>query len=259
MRLSHSGGRILDAEVRSGERIRNIKADAFISTLPLPELIARLEPAPPSRVFAAAAQLRFRDFLTVCLIIDTPSLFPDNWIYVHEPKVKVARIQNFKNWSPQMVPDQGKTSLGMEYFCSLNDPTWNLADEELVKLATDELVSIGLVGDRATVVDGCVFRVAGAYPIYDEGYAEAVHVIREYLETFENLRTAGRNGLHRYNNQDHSMLAGRLAARELLLSERADLWSLNTDEDYHEEKSALQVKRERLLDTASTGGTDLPA
>jgi len=260
MRLAHAGGRVLHAEVRNGERVRSIKADAFISTLPLPELIAKLEPAPPADVLAAAAQLKFRDFLTVCLIVDTPFLFPDNWIYVHEPKVKVARIQNFKNWSPHMVPDQSKTSLGLEYFCSRSDAVWNAPDKELVKLATDELVTIGLVRDAATIVDGCVFRVANAYPVYDEEYADAVSTIRRYIETFENLRSAGRNGLHRYNNQDHSMLAGRLAARELLLFERADLWNLNTEEDYHERKVVLQdgVPRERRLDTASTAASGRP-
>ena len=145
MRLVHSDGCVLHADVREGDRLRSIEADAFISTLPLPELIAKLEPAPPAHVRDAAAQLRFRDFLTVCLIVETPSLFPDNWIYVHEPKVKVARIQNFKNWSRHMVPDEGKTSLGMEYFCNRSDDTWNMADADLVKLAAKELAAIGLV------------------------------------------------------------------------------------------------------------------
>ena len=159
-----------------------------------------------------------------------------------------------------MVPDQSKTSLGLEYFCSRSDAVWNAPDEELVKLATDELVTIGLVRDAATIIDGCVFRVANAYPVYDEEYADAVSTIRRYIETFENLRSAGRNGLHRYNNQDHSMLAGRLAARELLLSEPADLWNLNTEEDYHERKVALQDRApsEPRLDTARTGVIERP-
>ena len=238
VRLVHVDGSVLSADVREGDRLRNIEADAFISTLPLPELIAKLEPAPPARVRKAAAQLRFRDFLTVCVIVDAPSLFPDNWIYIHEPKVKVARVQNFKNWSPYMVPDVSKTSLGLEYFCNRGDDIWAMADADLVKLAAKELVAIGLVCDATSVVDGCVIRVANAYPIYDEKYSEGVDIIREYLDGFANLRTAGRNGLHRYNNQDHSMLAGRFAARELLLSEQTDLWNLNTEEEYLERKAA---------------------
>lgn len=157
-----------------------------------------------------------------------------------------------------MVPDEGKTSLGMEYFCNRNDGTWDMADADLVKLAAKELSVIGLVRDVATVIDGCVFRVANAYPIYDEEYADAVEIIRDYLDTFENLRTAGRNGLHRYNNQDHSMLAGQLAARDLLLAEQADLWSLNTEEDYHERKISPEGDS-RLMQPTGIGNAGIGA
>jgi protoporphyrinogen oxidase len=235
-RLAHANGAILYAEAREGNCLLRIEAGAFISTMPLPELIAKLDPPPPPSVREAAARLRFRDFLTVCVIVDSVALFPDNWIYIHEPNVKVARIQNFKNWSPYMVPDATKTSLGLEYFCKRDDEIWNIADAELIKLAACELKAIGLIDDLSKVVDGCVFRVANAYPVYDEGYAAAVDIIRTFLHRFKNLRTVGRNGLHRYNNQDHSMLAGRFATMELLLGEQTNLWGINTEQDYHELK-----------------------
>ncbi len=255
IRLVHAGRYVQHADIRSGNRVCNIAATAFISTLPLPELIAKLDPPPPPRVRDAAGQLRFRDFLTVCLIVDAPSVFPDNWIYVHEPKVKVARIQNFKNWSPFMVPDSSKTSLGLEYFCNRNDELWAMSDADLIKLAANEVAAIGLIANAASVMDGCVFRVPHAYPIYDEVYAGAVDIIREYLDGFANLRTAGRNGLHRYNNQDHSMLAGKLAARELLLSEPTDLWNINAEEEYLEQKIGFEVegRSERHAGIASAG------
>jgi protoporphyrinogen oxidase len=135
-----------------------------------------------------------------------------------------------------MVPDATKTSLGLEYFCKRDDEIWNIADAELIKLAACELKAIGLIDDLSKVVDGCVFRVANAYPVYDEGYAAAVDIIRTFLHRFKNLRTVGRNGLHRYNNQDHSMLAGRFATMELLLGEQTNLWGINTEQDYHELK-----------------------
>lgn len=255
VRLVHAGRYIQHADVCSSNCVRTIAANAFISTLPLPELIARLDPPAPARVRDAAGQLRFRDFLTVCVIINSPTVFPDNWIYVHEPKVRVARIQNFKNWSPLMVPDANKTSLGLEYFCNRNDELWTMSDADLIKLAASEVAAIGLIADAASVVDGCVFRVPHAYPIYDEGYAGAVDVVREYLDEFVNLRTAGRNGLHRYNNQDHSMLAGRLAARELLLSESTDLWNINAEEEYLEQEVDFDVegRRERQVGFKSEG------
>ena len=154
-----------------------------------------------------------------------------------------------------MVPDQSKTSLGMEYFCNRNDAIWNMADADLIKLAADELDAIGLVTDVTTVTDGCVFRVSDAYPIYDEEYASAVDTIREYLDTFENLRTAGRNGLHRYNNQDHSMLAGRLGRG---ISFSRSVWtcgSLNTEEDYLEQKTTPEagLRLTRAIDSAKAG------
>jgi len=232
---------VLRAVVSEGGAARTVEADAFISSMALPDLLARLDPPPPPAVRDAARQLKFRAFLTVCVIVDAAHVFPDNWIYVHEPDVQVARIQNFKNWSPDMTPDPGQTSLGLEYFCDEGDATWLTADRELIALAARELATIGLISDSTKVVDGCVFRVPKAYPIYDEDYADALQVVRAYLDGFDNLRTIGRNGLHRYNNQDHSMVAGQMAARQLLLGETGDLWSINTDDEYHEESVSPKV------------------
>jgi protoporphyrinogen oxidase len=245
VQLQHNGSRIHRAVIREGGETRVVEADAFLSSMPLPDLLGRLDPPPPPAVREAAGQLKFRGFLTVCVIVDAAHLFPDNWIYVHEPDVKVARIQNFKNWSPDMTPDPGKTSLGLEYFCDENDATWLTPDSDLIDLAARELAAIGLIPDAAKVVDGCVFRVPNAYPIYDEDYAEALQVVRAFLDGFDNLRTIGRNGLHRYNNQDHSMAAGRMAARQLLLGESGDLWSINTDDEYHEETVSSKAGPQR--------------
>jgi protoporphyrinogen oxidase len=211
-----------------------LEADHVISSMPLTELMKRMEPPPPPKVLAAVNKITYRDFLTVCLIVNKPDLFPDNWIYVHDPDVKVGRIQNFKNWSPDMVPDASKTSLGLEYFCTEGDSLWNQRDEDLIELGKREVDRIGLAkyGD---IEDGCVFRVPKSYPIYDSDYREHLAVVREYVESFGNLQTVGRNGLHRYNNQDHAMLTGILAVRNLVMGERNDLWSVNTDQEYHEE------------------------
>ena len=160
-------------------------------------------------------------------------LFPDNWIYIHSPKVKVGRIQNFKNWSAEMVPDSSKTCLGMEYFANIGDSLWSKTDEELIELATKELKALGLAGD-AVVEDGVVIRQPKAYPVYDRDYRQHLDVIQNYLQGFENLQTSGRNGMHRYNNQDHSMLTALLAAKNLL-GEKHDLWNVNVERSYHED------------------------
>jgi protoporphyrinogen oxidase len=170
--------------------------------MPVTELIARLDPPAPEPARNAAAMLRHRDFLTVCLIVEGADLFPDNWIYVHDPSVQVGRIQNFKNWSPDMVPEPGRSSLGLEYFCDEGDALWTTPDSELIALASREVETLGLVR-RADVVDGCVVRVPKAYPIYDTDYREQLAVVREWVDGLENLQTIGRNGLHRYDNQDH--------------------------------------------------------
>ena len=207
----------------------------FISSMPITEFIRKLDPPAPEEIQQAAANLHYRDFLTVCLIINKPELFPDNWIYIHDPSVQVGRIQNFKNWSPDMVPDPSKTSLGMEYFCTEGDALWNTANADLIELAKREVDRVGLAS-YADVEDGCVVRVAKAYPIYDADYGDYLGQVRAFVDSLENCHTVGRNGLHRYNNQDHAMLTGLLATRNLVAGERHDLWSVNVDQEYHEEE-----------------------
>jgi protoporphyrinogen oxidase len=208
-------------------------ATHVVSTMPLQELILKLDPPPPEPIVAAARRLAYRDFLTVVLILDRATLFDDNWIYVHSTGVRVGRIQNFKNWSPEMVPDARYTSLGLEYFCQAGDDLWSMADDALVALGARELEAIGLAR-AADVIDGTVVRQPKAYPIYDAEYAGCLETIKAYLGGFANLQTIGRNGLHKYNNQDHSMLTA-LAAVENLAGGRHDVWDINTERSYHEE------------------------
>lgn len=232
VRLKREGRGIKGITARCGGEIIEISGEHFISTMPLSDLIARLDPPPPADVVQAARQLTYRAFILVGLIVDRADLFPDNWIYVHSPEVKVGRVQNFKNWSPAMVPDPQKTSLGMEYFCTEGDAVWRMSDTELIELATRELASLGLAY-AAEVEDGAVIRQPKAYPVYDREYRQHLQVIQRHLATIDNLQTIGRNGMHRYNNQDHSMLTGMLAVRNLL-GEDHDLWSANTERSYYE-------------------------
>jgi hypothetical protein len=253
VRLVLESNKVKAVELRRDGRLETVLGTQFISSMPLRELLLRLDPPPPPRVLEAASGLRYRDFLTVCLIVDQPDLFPDNWIYIHEPEVKVARIQNFKNWSPAMVPDPKKSSLGLEYFCNEGDALWLTPDADLIELGKREIEKIGLA--RASdVSDGCVFRVPKSYPVYDSDYAGHLEVLQEYVSSLENCRTIGRNGLHRYNNQDHSMLTGLYAVRNALCGEKHDLWSVNADAEYHEEvgaatrsPDALAMRALRLL------------
>jgi protoporphyrinogen oxidase len=231
--IVHDETRILAVEGYSEGRIVRFSVDEVISSMPLRDLILSLSPAAPPEVRSAAELLSYRDFLTVALIVEGEDLFPDNWLYIHDETVRVGRIQNFANWSPDMVPEPGKSCLGMEYFCTVGDDLWDMSDNNLIKLATRELNSIGLV-TPLRVIDGAVVRMPRAYPVYNENYPEAISVIREYLQRFSNLQPVGRNGMHRYNNMDHSMLTAMFAVRNLF-HERLDLWSVNVDEAYHEE------------------------
>ena len=248
-----NGNGIERIAVSSNGQQEVLEVDHVISTMPLTELVRRLDPPPPPEVLAAVDNITYRDFLTVCLIVGKPDLFPDNWIYIHDPDVKVGRIQNFKNWSPDMVPDPTKTSLGLEYFCTEGDSLWKQADEDLIELGKRELERIGLA-KYDDIEDGCVFRVPKSYPIYDSDYREHLAVVRKFVEGVGNLQTIGRNGLHRYNNQDHAMLTGILAVRNFVLGEQNDLWSVNTDQEYHEEirveeesaREIVEVVRETL-------------
>jgi protoporphyrinogen oxidase len=254
VKVHRSGRRIVGMTVASRNETWLLEGTDVISSMPLTEFIAKLSPPPPEEVLRASGQLRYRDFLTVCLIVDRPSLFPDNWIYVHDPDVKIGRIQNFKNWSPEMVSDLSKTSLGLEYFCNEGDELWTMSDVDLIDLGKHELERLGLARPDE-IEDGCVFRVPKAYPVYDSSSRQHLAVIRRFVDGLENFQTIGRNGLHRYNNQDHSMLTGIFAARNLALGESNDLWSVNADREYHE-----QGRRENLRASAplAAGSTKEP-
>jgi protoporphyrinogen oxidase len=233
-RIRHRNGHVEAVYGRDTEgREVEFGAEHFISTMPLRELILALDPPPPEEVIEAASYLRYRDYLTVVLMVKREALFPDNWIYIHAPEVKMGRIQNYKNWSPDMVPDASRTSLGLEYFLWEQDDEWTWPDERLIELGVRECARIGLI-EPGEVDDGTVVRMKKAYPVYDHLYQEKLLILRRYLEAFDNLQTVGRNGLHRYNNQDHSMLTAVYAARNIA-GERNDVWAVNTETEYHEE------------------------
>ena len=213
-----------------GERIEPAYT---ISSLPLRATVGIAEPAPPKAVVEAAQGLRYRDFLTVSLVLDGKDLFPDNWIYIHEDGVEVGRIQNFRSWSPWMVPDPDAACVGMEYFCFKGDHLWTMADEDLVALASEELEKLGLAR-KEQVRRGYVVRVPLAYPMYDETYAERVASIRSWLDPLQGFQQVGRNGLHRYNNSDHSMLSAMRAVDNALHATGHDIWSVNVESVYHE-------------------------
>jgi len=204
----------------------------LVSSAPVREFVQKLSPKPISLLHAR--ELRYRDFLTVALMINKPELFADNWIYIHDPSVKVGRVQNFGSWSPEMAPP-GMTCLGLEYFCFEGDGLWTMSDEDLISLATREVAKVGLVSAN-DVVDGCVVRQPKAYPVYDDSYREHMSTIRRDLESsFPTLHLIGRNGMHKYNNQDHAMMTAMLTARNILAGERVyDIWQVNEDAEYHE-------------------------
>jgi len=222
---------------QSAEGARTFTARHVVSSAPIRELMASIEPAPASA--AAAEKLRYRDFITVALIVDKPDLFPDNWIYIHEPSVLVGRIQNFRSWSPEMVPDANLSCLGLEYFCFEGDGLWTAGDEELIALAKRELAAIGLAREEE-VKNGCVVRQKKAYPVYDDEYKMHVDTIREDIAAhYPTLHLVGRNGMHKYNNQDHAMMTAMLTVKNILAGEPIyDVWNVNEDAEYHEAGSS---------------------
>jgi protoporphyrinogen oxidase len=227
-----SGARAIEVHGPNGAT-ELIDVDGVVSSIPLSELVLSLDPLPPDHVVAAARRLRYRDLLVVGLISTDPEPFPDNWIYLHDPGTRAGRVQNFGAWSPGMTRP-GYTCLGVEYFCFQGDETWSLPDHALVELAKRELGKIGLI-DPEHVVDGVAIRVPRAYPMYDRGYDDAVATLRSHIESIPNLQTVGRNGLHRYNNQDHSMWTAVLGVLNLLDGAGHDVWSVNADAEYLEE------------------------
>ena len=222
------------ASTPSGQQ-ETFTGEHVISSIPIHELGGFLEPELPEDALAASLSLRYRDFLTVGLILKDRNLFPDNWIYIHDPSVKVGRIQNYKSWSPEMSPDPAFCCYGLEYFCFAGDGLWTTPDTGLIELAKSELETIGLAraGD---VVDGCVIRQPKAYPVYDEQYSAHVDRVRRALATgYPHLHLVGRNGMHKYNNQDHAMMTAMLAARNIIAGRQIwDPWLVNQDAEYHE-------------------------
>jgi protoporphyrinogen oxidase len=212
-----------------------LQAEHVISSAPMRELVRGLSPQVSDRAIRAAESLKYRDFLTVMLILKDRQMFDDNWIYIHDPSVKVGRIQNFRSWSPEMIPDPDKACYGLEYFCFEHDGLWDSKDEDLIELAKRELIKIGLAKEE-DVLDGCVVRQKKAYPVYDDDYARHVATIRQELEDgYPNLHLVGRNGMHKYNNQDHAMMTAMLCTENILADTRLyDLWQVNGDAEYHE-------------------------
>ena len=250
-RVRAGGGRVrLGAEVVTihrdddgvtGVTVRNpsgdgdeerIPADHVVTTAPLRDLVASIDPPPPEGPAAAGAALQYRGLIEVILLLRGGSPFPDTWIYIHDPGLTVARIQNFRNWSPDMVPDDDAISVGMEYFCQEGDELWEMSDDDLIELAWSELESLGL-GSRAHGEAALVVREAEAYPVYSPDYLAHVYDVRDFIRSIPGLETVGRNGMHRYNNMDHSVLMGLLAARNVAGEDHA-VWEVNTARSYYE-------------------------
>ena len=257
VRVHHDKGRVSAVDVQGADgSTRTESCDSLISSMPIGTLVNVMDPPAPEDVKVAASSLRFRDFLIVGLIVEREHLFPDNWIYVHSPEVRVGRVQSFKNWSPDMVSDQALSFIGLEYFVNQDDDLWSMADDDLVELGASEAQTIGLF-QPSEVRAGTVVRQPKAYPVYDGEYESHLEVVRGWLEGFENLYTVGRNGQHRYNNQDHSMLAGLFAAKNVA-GAKHDLWSINEEQSFHEEVREDEARdygvRDRRVPTRVEGG-----
>ena len=230
------GWEVIARDDRGNEH--SFRAPHVISSAPIRELARMIEPGLPARVTQATDALNYRDFLTVALMVRDRTQLPDNWIYVHDPSVRVGRIQNFKSWSPDLVPDHSMACYGLEYFCFEGDGLWSSSDEELIALAARELAQLGLA-EASDVRDACVVRQAKAYPVYDAAYAANVATLRaELAENYPGLHLVGRNGMHKYNNQDHAMMTAILTARNIMAGAQIyDPWRVNQDAEYHESGS----------------------
>ncbi|SIN63843.1 UDP-galactopyranose mutase [Parasphingorhabdus marina DSM 22363] len=221
----------MSAASDAGEKV--ITAKHVISSAPMRELATRIHPLPET--LPQAQELNYRDFLTVALMVKSEDLFPDNWIYIHDDRVQVGRVQNFRSWSPEMVPDESIACVGLEYFCFENDGLWSSTDEDLVELAKKEMAILGLCNPE-DVVGGAVVRQEKAYPVYDDSYEQNVAEMRDDLESrFPTLHMVGRNGMHRYNNQDHAMMTAMLTVENIEAGTRKwNVWNVNEDAEYHE-------------------------
>jgi len=236
VRIHHEGGRAVAVSADAGADVARHDATHVVSSMPISTLIQIMDPPPPEPVLRAAGGLGYRDFLTIALVVPEAEGFPDNWIYVHDPDVKLGRIQNFGSWSPHLVKE-GRTCLGLEYFVFEGDELWTMADEDLVALGTRELALLGLV-DASKVEAGYVVRMPKAYPMYDDTYKANVATLRAWLaDSVPNVYPVGRNGMHKYNNQDHSMYTAMLSVENILGADPPhDIWTVNVEAAYHEEK-----------------------
>tara|TARA_R110002110_G_scaffold144321_2_gene333410 strand:- start:941 stop:2440 length:1500 start_codon:yes stop_codon:yes gene_type:complete len=226
-----------DAATDATNKTTRFEADEFVNTMAMRDLIQCIQPPPPQEVLDAADKLSYRDFMIVTLVLNVKDPFPDNWIYIHSSDIKCGRIQNFRAWSPEMLPDPTTASIGMEYFCQAGDGLWTMDEKALTELASRELEELGLAPANS-VIGSAIIRQPKAYPVYDEAYQSSLATIRAWIEKLENFQTVGRNGLHRYNNQDHSMLSAMLAARNIV-GEDHNVWDVNVERSYHEE---FQIK-----------------
>lgn len=213
-----------------------VSCSGVISSIPITHLVQQIQSPPPQKVIQAAKSLKFRNTILVYLIVEGGDLFPDNWLYINDPKVQVGRVTNFANWSPEMLPNSHQTPLCCEYWCNYNDDLWQCPEDELRLLAEQELRKIGLLKNQ-TVSDGFVLRLPRTYPVYAGDYKTALATLQQYLEQFKNLQLVGRYGAFKYNNQDHSLLMGILAAENVLTPAKHDLWAVNSDSEYVEEAS----------------------
>lgn len=234
VRVNRNGEKVISIAVRDKNGSEEeIAVDYLFSSMPLTQLIRSLNPPAPEAIRSAVSNLKFRSFLVVNVILDCKALFPDQWIYVHSPDVKIGRIQNYKNWSPFMTVNPSRTSLGLEYFCTEGDELWEMNDVDLIDLALEELDNIGIVS-RKHLINGFVVRRRNVYPVYSLDYQKSLDVVREYLLRFENLQTMGRTGLFRYDNSDHAMLSGIAAAKNYLSKCHYNLWSQGPQQEYLE-------------------------
>ncbi len=239
--IEHEGGRAKVVITESDQGTRRIDCSQLVSSMPIPRLVQAMIPSPPEEVLTAAKGLSFRDFLTVALVVPEDEAFPDNWIYVHSADVKLGRIQNFGAWSPEMIPERSMTCLGLEYFVTEGDDLWTADDVDLIQLGIRELKTLGLL-DPSHIGEGYVVRMPKAYPMYDSCYKENVDILRGWLsQNATNVHPIGRNGMHRYNNQDHSMYTAMLTVDNMVSGTSHDVWQVNVDAEYHEELSRSEL------------------
>ncbi len=235
-KIFHNGEKITAIQTKNGQTTNKMAIDQLISSMPIRDLVNSLIPRPEKEVLEASSQLKYRDFILVALVINKKNIFPDQWIYIQDPGYTCLRVQNINNWSSAMVEDKSKTVLGVEYTTVEGDPLWQWKDKQLIALAKKETVKLGFARLHQ-IIDAKVVRQKKAYPVYDLGYQKWLEVVKRYLKRFTNLNLIGRNGMHKYNNMDHSMMTALFAVKKILGQGDYDQWSVNTDTEYHEDFS----------------------